>query len=57
MSNSPFIFLISNCNLLILEKHIQEVYRDLKNRKKQKKVKKAKRLAIQVQSKINSPLF
>ena len=44
-----FFFLISNCNLLNLEKHIQEVHRDLKNRKKQEKEREAIRLAIQVQ--------
>lgn len=34
-----FFFLISNCNLLNLEKHIQEVYRDLKKEKETKERK------------------
>ena len=35
-----FFLYIINCNLLKLEKHIHEVYRDLKNRKKEKKAKR-----------------
>ena len=45
-----FIGWVSNCNLLNLKKRMQEEYRDFENRKKQKKERKAKRLAMQVQS-------
>lgn len=44
-----FIGWVRNCNLLNLKKHMQEVYRDFENRKKQNKERQAIRLTIQVQ--------